>query len=224
MARLECLIRIILPAHALALFLGPLNPANFQRTWKRVQRRGQKEGARPLKLHTTRHTWASMALAAGKSVRWVADQLGHSSPTLTLKTYAHAMREEEVDLSFAEFGSPKRHYAAPPDLEERNNENAPGLNSRGRSGNLEHETGFEPATSTLATCAKTPKSLRIPARKPQGAAPSRSSMPVWARSGHAVDLASHWSRRQRHRPQSPHWGRWMAITPRGAILDQPIEF
>ena len=92
---------------------GPLHPANFQRTWRRVQRRAQKAGVRPLKLHTTRHTWASMALGAGKSVRWVADQLGHSSPTLTLKTYAHALREEEADLSFAEFGVPKRHYTAP---------------------------------------------------------------------------------------------------------------
>jgi hypothetical protein len=91
-----------------------------------------------------------MALAAGKSVRWVADQLGHSSPTLTLKTYAHALREEEVDLSFAEFGGPKRHYAAPPGLKERSNENAPDLTGRGRSKNLEHETGLEPATSTLA--------------------------------------------------------------------------
>ena len=55
-----------------------------------------------------------MALAAGKSVRWVADQLGHSSPVLTLKTYAHAMPEEEVDLSFASFGdSPRQPYTAP---------------------------------------------------------------------------------------------------------------
>ena len=67
-----------------------------------------------MKLHTARHTYARMALAAGKSVRWVADQLGHSSPMLTLKTYAHAMREEEVDLGFASFGdSTKRHYTAP---------------------------------------------------------------------------------------------------------------
>jgi integrase len=36
-------------------------------------------------------------------VRWVAEQLGHSSPMLTLKTYAHAIREEEMDLSFADF-------------------------------------------------------------------------------------------------------------------------
>ena len=54
---------------------------------------------------------------------------------------------------------------------------------------LEHETGFESATSTLATLVTTPKSLRIPARKPQGAAPSRSCVLVWARSGHAVGVA-----------------------------------
>jgi hypothetical protein len=35
----------------------------------------------------------------------VADQLGHADPALTLRVYAHAMREEENDLSFAEFGS-----------------------------------------------------------------------------------------------------------------------
>jgi len=134
---------------------GPLHPANFQRTWRRVQRRAQKLGVRPLKLHATRHTWASMALAAGKSVRWVADQLGHSSPMLTLKTYAHAMREEEADLSFAEFGSPGRPYAAPPAAVPSDNENAPAATPRGRSRNLEHETGLEPATSTLATWCST---------------------------------------------------------------------
>ncbi len=32
----------------------------------------------------------------------VADQLGHSSPLLALRTYAHAIREGEADLSFAD--------------------------------------------------------------------------------------------------------------------------
>jgi hypothetical protein len=41
--------------------------------------------------------------------------------------------------------------------------NAPDVSGRERSGHPEHETGFEPATSTLATFVKTPKSLRIPA-------------------------------------------------------------
>ncbi len=34
-------------------------------------------------------------------------------PALTLRVYAHAMRNEETDLSFAEFGDPKRPYTAP---------------------------------------------------------------------------------------------------------------
>jgi integrase len=93
---------------------GAPDERNCERVWYRVRRRAQKLGVRPLKLHTARHTYASLALAAGKSVKWVADQLGHSSPMLTLKTYAHAMSEEEVDLSFATFGeSPKRPYTAP---------------------------------------------------------------------------------------------------------------
>ncbi len=95
---------------------NPIDVNNFERTWRRLRRRAQKEGVRPLKLHCTRHTWASMALASGKSVRWVADQLGHASPMLTLKTYAHSMQEEETDLSFADFSTrsaPKRPYTAP---------------------------------------------------------------------------------------------------------------
>ena len=66
-----------------------------------------------LKLHATRHTWVTFALWAGKSMRWVADQLGHKDPALTLWVYAHAMREEETDLSFAEFGDPGRALCGP---------------------------------------------------------------------------------------------------------------
>jgi hypothetical protein len=131
----------------------PLDVNNFERTWRRLRRRAQKEGVRPLKLHCTRHTWASMALASGRSVRWVAEQLGHSSPMLTLKTYAHAIREEEMDLSFADFetrdGS-ERLYPAPSSSRAGEHENAPDLTDRGRSLYLEHETGLEPATPTLA--------------------------------------------------------------------------
>ena len=133
----------------------PLDVNNFERTWRRLRRRAQKEGVRPLKLHCTRHTWASFALSSGKSVRWVADQMGHSSPMLTLRTYAHAIREEEADLSFADFAlrdGSKRLYAAPTDDGEAADENAPDLTGRGRFGMLEHETGLEPATPTLAMC------------------------------------------------------------------------
>jgi hypothetical protein len=39
--------------------------------------------------------------------------LGHADSALTLRIYGHAMRNEETDLSFAEFGHPKRPYTAP---------------------------------------------------------------------------------------------------------------
>jgi hypothetical protein len=64
-----------------------------------------------LKLHCARHTWATLALRDGKSGS--LDQLDHSDPALTLRVYAHAMRDEEDDLSFADFGGPERFYPAP---------------------------------------------------------------------------------------------------------------
>ena len=82
---------------------GALDERNVTRSWYRVRRKAQAKSVRPLKLHCARHTYASLALAAGKSVRWVAHQLGHASPELTLRVYAHAMSEEESDLSFLDF-------------------------------------------------------------------------------------------------------------------------
>ncbi len=54
----------------------------------------------------TGYAWAIFALQAGKSIRWVADQLGHADPALTLRVYVHAMLDEEIDLPFSEFGGP----------------------------------------------------------------------------------------------------------------------
>ena len=91
------------------------------------------------------------ALRAGKSLRWVSDQLGHADPAFTLRVYAHAMRDEESDLSFAEFDGSKRLYPAPGDGRPTQNKNALGLTSRGRYQNVERETGLEPATLSLGS-------------------------------------------------------------------------
>lgn len=90
----------------------PWDETNFARHWERVRRRGAAEGVRPLRFHAACHSWATWALRAGKSVRWVAQQLGHQDPAFTLRVYAHAMREEEKDLSFAEFGGSGRPHTA----------------------------------------------------------------------------------------------------------------
>ena len=116
-----------------------LEPRNVERVWQRVRRRAQKRGVRPLKLHCTRHSWASWALEAGKSVRWVADVLGHADPSLTLRVYAHAMREAESDLSFADLGGTRRPYTAP-----ESNDSA--SESRNVANSLARREGFEPPT------------------------------------------------------------------------------
>ncbi len=116
-----------------------LDERNVSRVWDRIRRRAQKQGIRPLKLHCARHTWATLALGAGKSVRWVADQLGHSDPALTLRVYAHAMREEEDDLSFADFGGSERLYPAP----DQKSVSAESPNSLER---LARREGLEPPT------------------------------------------------------------------------------
>ncbi len=102
------------PPHVFCSEAGtPQDGGNVSRIWSRFRRRAQAHGIRPLKLHATRHTWATLALESGKSIRWVADQLGHADPALTLRVYAHVLPQQESDLSFANFGAPKRPYTAP---------------------------------------------------------------------------------------------------------------
>ena len=66
-----------------------------------------------LKLHCARHAWETFALHAGQIIRLVADPLRHADSVLILRIYAHALRNEETDLSFAGLGDPKRPYTAP---------------------------------------------------------------------------------------------------------------
>ena len=40
-------------------------------------------------LHSLRHTYTSLLAAQGEDVRYIADQLGHSSPALTMAVYQH---------------------------------------------------------------------------------------------------------------------------------------
>ena len=112
----------------------------------------------PLRLHDARHTFASLALASGKRVRWVASQLGHANPELTLRVYAHALREEEADLSFLDFGGTKRHPRGPNLRAAAATRKPPRATSRRGLKFLERETGLEPATLSLGTRSTGPKS------------------------------------------------------------------
>jgi len=113
---------------------SPIDQDNFERSWRRVRRRAQSMGVRPLRLHCARHTYASLALASGKSVRWVADQLGHADPALTLRVYAHVIPNDEQDLSFLDFEGPGRPYTAPRDSVECEGENTISTTGRNKKG------------------------------------------------------------------------------------------
>jgi len=145
-----------LPSHVFCAETGgPLDERNLVRSWHRLRRRAQVHGVRPFKLHCARHTFASLALAAGKSLRWVAAQLGHANPELTLRVYAHVMREEETDLRFLELEAPATApdgtQAAPRIARARETRRPGQLTRRRASRFLERETGFEPATLSLGS-------------------------------------------------------------------------
>jgi len=129
----------------------PVDGRNLERIWHRVRRRAQAQGVRPLRLHCTRHTYATRALRAGRSLRWLSQQLGHANPELTLRTYTHVMPDEESDVSFADFGGAKRLYPAPSDNEAREGSGESDVSNQDKKGKLERETGFEPATLSLGS-------------------------------------------------------------------------
>jgi hypothetical protein len=103
------------------------------------------------------HTFASLALAVGKSARRVAGQLGHSDPALTLRVYAHAMRGEESDLSFLDFGGAKRHPRGTSAQSVRASQRAPAANVRRGTGRLVELGGIEPPTLRLPVSRKRKK-------------------------------------------------------------------
>lgn len=58
-------------------------------------------GLRPIRLHSLRHTYATLALAAGMNPRDLSARLGHSTVAFTLDVYSHAVAALEVESADA---------------------------------------------------------------------------------------------------------------------------
>jgi integrase len=56
-------------------------------------------GVKRIKFHGLRHTSATLALSAGVPVHVVAARLGHSTATMTLNIYAHALPDMQKDAA-----------------------------------------------------------------------------------------------------------------------------
>lgn len=75
----------------------PLNPTKVSTIWRRTVIR--TEGVPYLRLHDTRHTWASIALRNGVHPKIVSERLGHSSIVTTLDTYSHLIPAMQSEAS-----------------------------------------------------------------------------------------------------------------------------
>jgi integrase len=77
---------------------GALNYSNLR---QRVLDPARKAaGVEWVTFHTFRHTFASLAFAAGRNVTQISAWLGHSDSGFTQKTYVHLMDEGVGDAAF----------------------------------------------------------------------------------------------------------------------------
>lgn len=76
---------------------GPLHPDSVTRRFQTLMRRSGLPLLRG--PHDLRHTWASLALAAGVHPKIVSDRVGHSTISITIDTYSHAIRSLDADAA-----------------------------------------------------------------------------------------------------------------------------
>jgi integrase len=94
---------------------GFLNP---NRVSKRFARLVAVSGLPRIRLHDLRHTHATIALRAGVHPKIVSERLGHSTVSLTLDVYSHAVthmqREAALQIGDTVFGSRKSTDSSSP--------------------------------------------------------------------------------------------------------------
>ncbi len=70
-----------------------LGPRNLTR--RGLDKGLERAGLAKLRFHDLRHTFASLLVAEGLNVVFVSRQMGHRSPDITLKVYAHLWDQVE---------------------------------------------------------------------------------------------------------------------------------
>jgi integrase len=76
---------------------SPIHPDSVTRRFQTLVRRSGLPRLRG--PHDLRHTWASLALAAGVHPKVVSDRLGHSTISITIDTYSHAIPILDADAA-----------------------------------------------------------------------------------------------------------------------------
>ena len=77
---------------------GYQSPRAFSKEWARV---ADSIGFPGVTFHALRHTHASQLIDAGVDIVTISKRLGHASPNITLKVYAHLFRKDDSKASDA---------------------------------------------------------------------------------------------------------------------------
>jgi integrase len=74
----------------------PFQPSNL---WRRAQRAWKRAGLEPIGLHESRHTFASVLIAAGVNAKAITTYMGHASIQTTYDLYGKLMPGSEAEAA-----------------------------------------------------------------------------------------------------------------------------
>ncbi|MDE3065008.1 MAG: site-specific integrase [Acidobacteriota bacterium] len=94
---------------------APVNPERVTAWWRRSRDRAGV--AARWRLHDLRHWSATISIARGHDIRTVANRLGHANPSMTLRTYAHAVDSTDAPIAAALGSILDDHEMKPTDSE-----------------------------------------------------------------------------------------------------------
>jgi integrase len=75
-------------------------PLNYSNMVQRYFLKGLKAAEIPrVRFHDLRHTYASLLLSQGENIKYIQNQLGHSSPMVTLNVYSHLLKDSNPEAA-----------------------------------------------------------------------------------------------------------------------------
>ena len=57
-------------------------------------------GAKQIRFHDLRHTYASILFKQGENLKYIQSQMGHANPTVTLNIYSHLLDTVNQEAAF----------------------------------------------------------------------------------------------------------------------------
>ena len=77
----------------------PSRPFDSWQVKRQADKAWRRAGLTPIGLHESRHTFASLMIAAGVNAKALAVYMGHASVTITLDRYGHLMPGNEGEAA-----------------------------------------------------------------------------------------------------------------------------